>query len=111
GGSLADARFRAMVYQDLETGQHRNPAPDERPEWFTNAYFHTPDELRAEVLAAGLEVEALLAIEGPGWLLANDPAARRFAIEVARAVEAEPSVLGVGSHVMAIARRPAGRPS
>jgi len=48
-GWLNDARFRAMVDHDLATGQHRNPAPDEHPEWFTTAYLHHPFELRASL--------------------------------------------------------------
>ncbi len=105
-GWLADERFRAMVRADLATGQHRNPAPEERPEWFTTAYLHHPDELRAEVAASGLEVEAVLGIEGPGWLLVRqDQAQRAYVLEVARAVEAEPSLLGASAHLMAVGRR------
>jgi hypothetical protein len=40
-----------------------------RLEWFTTAYLHRPDELVEEVAAEGLHVEAVLAIEGPGWLI------------------------------------------
>jgi ubiquinone/menaquinone biosynthesis C-methylase UbiE len=103
-GWLSDARFRAMVEQDLATGQHRNPAPDERPEWFTTAYLHHPFELRSELEDAGLEVEAVLAVEGPGWLLTtSDATALR---EAARAVEHEPSLLGATAHLLAVGRAP-----
>lgn len=40
---------RAIVDGDLTDGVHRNPDPAGRPEWFTLAYFHHPDQLRAEV--------------------------------------------------------------
>lgn len=46
---LADEAFAAIVAQDLATGQHRNPDPVGRPEWFTTAWFHRPDE-RASLL-------------------------------------------------------------
>src|SRR5437764_687940 len=66
---LADALFRGMVEQHLQTSIHRNPDPERHPEWFTTAYFHGPAELAEEVAAAGLAVTALLGIEGPVWLL------------------------------------------
>ena len=106
---LSDPKFRAMVEQDLQTGQHRNPEPEQRPEWFTTAYFHRPDELAEELSAAGLQLELMLGIEGPGWLnwrqRWDDPAQRADILSVARAVEREPSLIGASSHFMAIARR------
>ena len=68
---LADEAFAAIVAQDLATGQHRNPDPVGRPEWFTTAWFHRPDELQSELTGAGLQVEAVLAVEGPLWLLGD----------------------------------------
>ena len=49
-GWLDDPDFRPIVDQDLQDGQHRNPDPVGRPEFFTTAYFHTPDGLAAEIL-------------------------------------------------------------
>jgi hypothetical protein len=51
--SLDDPDFRPIVDQDLVDGQHRSPDPVARPEFFTTAYFHTPDGLAAEIEAAG----------------------------------------------------------
>ncbi len=108
-GWLSDPVFQGIVAADLRTGWHRNPEPDRHPEWFTTAYFHRPEELAAEVRGAGLRLEALLNIEGPGWLvwrdLWDDPARRAGLVEAARAVEAEPSLLGCGAHLLAVARR------
>ena len=50
---LDDPVFRPIVDQDLAYGQHRNPDPAGRPEFFTTAYFHTPDGLAEEVEQAG----------------------------------------------------------
>jgi len=52
-GWLDDPVFRPIVDQDLIDGQHRNPDPVGRPEFFTTAYFHTPDGLAAEIERAG----------------------------------------------------------
>jgi ubiquinone/menaquinone biosynthesis C-methylase UbiE len=108
-GWLEDRRFRAMVEHDLRTGQHHNPDPEHRPEWFTTAYFHRPDELVDEVAEADLQVEAVLGIEGPGWLIWKerwaDPRLRAHLLDAARAVEQEPSLLGASAHLMVVAHR------
>jgi ubiquinone/menaquinone biosynthesis C-methylase UbiE len=105
-----DPRFAAIVEQDLREGQHRNPT--ERLDYFTTAYFHRPDELRAEVLGEGLILEGLYGVEGPGWLLSDvtarlsDPRRRAALLQVARLFESEPSVLGVSAHLLVVARTP-----
>ena len=45
---LSDPVFSGVVEDDLRTGQHRNPDVAGRPELFTTAYFHRPDELVSE---------------------------------------------------------------
>jgi SAM-dependent methyltransferase len=107
-GWLGDPDFDAIVERDLAQGQHRNPT--NRPEWFTTAFFHHPDELRAEVEDAGLQFEGLFGIEGPGLLLWerwDEPQSRENILRVARAVEQEESLLGASSHLLVIARKPA----
>ena len=64
---LVDPAFTKIVEQDLRDGQHRNPTP--RLDYFTTAYFHRPEDLRSEVEQAGLSVEGLYGVEGPGWML------------------------------------------
>jgi ubiquinone/menaquinone biosynthesis C-methylase UbiE len=106
-----DPRFAAIVEQDLREGQHRNPT--ERLDYFTTAYFHRPDEFRAEVLGAGLVLEGLYGVEGPGWLFSDvtarlaDPHRRADLLQVARQLESEPSLLGVSAHLLVVARTPA----
>lgn len=107
-GALDQPEIVAMVERDLRDGQHRNPSLDRHPRWFTTAFFHHPDELAAEVRDAGLELEELLAVEGPGWLFEDrwaDPVQRAGILRAIRAVEREPSLLGQSSHLLAIARR------
>ena len=115
-GSLGEDEFASMVRHALATGEHRNPDPVGRPAWFTTAWFHRPAELRAELAHAGLAVEAVLAVEGPAWLLQdldrrwNDGTERDRLLEAIRLVEAEDSLLGASAHLLAAARRPGGRP-
>jgi SAM-dependent methyltransferase len=107
-GFLFDPAFRSIVERDLRDGQHRNP--ERRPEWFTTAYFHHPDELRREAADAGLEVVELVGLEGlAGWLRALaerwTDADRTQILYSARAVESEPSLLGLSAHLLMVARR------
>ena len=66
-GFLFEPQFRDIVVRDLAEGQHRNPT--DRPDWFTTAYFHHPDELRQEAEDAGLQVVEVVGVEGlTKWL-------------------------------------------
>lgn len=109
-GWLGDPGFQTIVRSDLEHGQHRNPSRD--PRWFTTAYFHRPEDLRGEIEAAGLDLTALVGVEGPGWRLYDlderwsDPVRRQQLLDAARWVEAEPSLLGYSAHLLAVARSP-----
>jgi SAM-dependent methyltransferase len=104
-----DPQFANIVERDLRDGQHRNPTG--RVDYFTTAYFHRPEELRAEVVEAGLVVEGLYGLEGPAWILPDfadrwaDERRRADVIRVARALESEPSTLGVSAHLLAVGRK------
>ncbi len=107
-GQLGDPAFAAIVAQDLRDGQHRNPAASDAPEWFTTTFFHLPQELAGEVAEAGFTLDALLGIEGPGKYIGagwSDAPNRAHLIAAARAVEREPSLLGVSAHMMAVGRK------
>jgi SAM-dependent methyltransferase len=108
-GLFDDPAFAAIAEQDLRDGQHRNPTGD--PRYFTTTYFHKPEELKEEAEEAGLRHEATLGVEGPGWLLQDfdrwwdDERRRERLLAVARALEAEPALLGVSAHLLAVARK------
>lgn len=108
-GFLFDADFRRIVEQDLTTGQHCNP--ENRPHWFTTAYFHHPQELRDELEAVGFAVLDLVGIEGLAhWLghLADrwdNEGEKEAILFAARAIESEPTLLGLSAHLLAVARR------
>ena len=108
-GVLRDPSFAAIVDGDLADGQHRNPTG--RPDWFTTAYFHEPEEIAPELERAGFEPSCALAVEGPGWFIADidgwldEPTARTPLLEVLRRVEAEPALLGASAHLLAIGRK------
>jgi ubiquinone/menaquinone biosynthesis C-methylase UbiE len=106
---LYDRAFRPIVDQDLVDGQHRNPDPVGRPQFFTTAYFHTPDGLVAEIERAGFSAPAIYGVEGPGWPLRQewaDPQRREQILFAARSVETEHSLIGFSDHLIAAATRP-----
>ena len=105
-GYLREPRFEAIVERDLGDGQHRNP--DDVPGWFTTAYFHLPDELLAEAADAGLREPAVVAVEGPAWLLpdldrwlADD---HELLLRTIRRIESAPALLGVSPHLLLTGR-------
>jgi len=108
-GFLEDRKFKDVVERDVREGQHRNPTG--RPEWFTTAYFHRPGELRDEATEAGFSIEALVGIEGPGWVLPDldawldDPTRRSTLLAAIKRVETEPSWLGASAHILVVGRR------
>ena len=107
---VREPEFVELVRRTLAEGTHVNPREDDRPGWFTTAYFHRPEELAAEVEEAGFELEALLAVEGPGWIAERidedaDPAADEVLLDALRRVEAEPALMGASLHLLAVGRK------
>ena len=108
---VLDEKFAGIVRNDLADGIHRNTT--DRLEFFTTAYLHRPDELRDEVSDAGFELQGLYGVEGPGWLFSDfddrwkDERRRAMLVEVARALESEPAVIGCSAHLIVVGRKPA----
>jgi len=104
---LRAPEFRAIVDEDLRTGQHRNPT--EQPLWFTTAFFHAPQELESEVVEAGFGSCRVLGVEGPGCVLEDvrarlgDPAEREIVLHAARLSEQDPLLLATSHHLLAVA--------
>ena len=105
-GYVFDAVYQQMIRTEVKTGHRENP-----PAWlhtFPNAFFHHPDELKAELQEAGLVHEATLGILGPAWQVPdldaswNDDARRKVILEIARMTECEPVL---GPRLMGVARR------
>jgi ubiquinone/menaquinone biosynthesis C-methylase UbiE len=105
-----DPRFAKIRDRDLADGQHRNDT--DNLDYFTTAYFHRPDDLRSELGQAGFRDVTVLGVEGPAWMLADfdarwdDPALRKDLLDVARALEAQSSVVGISAHLLGIGRKP-----
>ena len=76
-----------------------------------DTFFDHPDELGGEVTEAGFVMTGVFGVEGPAWLITDfdtwwtDPAYRKRLLKMARALETEPSLLGVSAHLMAVASK------
>lgn len=75
-------------------------------------HCHRVDELEAELIAAGFAVDRVHGLEGPAWPLLDldatpdDPVATRV-LELADALDDDPSLVGASAHLLAFAH-PAG---
>jgi SAM-dependent methyltransferase len=108
-GFLERPGFAARTLVTLQRGSHRNPQRDE--DLFTTSYFHTRDDLAAEVAACGLELTAILPVQGPlHWAPGikdrlADPGQRQLILDVLAEMEGDPAITGLSAHLLAIARR------
>jgi ubiquinone/menaquinone biosynthesis C-methylase UbiE len=105
-GLIRDPGFVGIVEQDLKTGQHRNETANF--DYFTTAFFHHPDELRAELIEGGFPNPRLCAIEGPLWMAPESATAgqQEELMKTMRALESEATLIGASAHIMGIANSP-----
>ena len=81
-------------------------------DYFTTSYFHRPEDFRVELERTGFDAVQVLGIEGLGeWLCDfderwEDPRLRHDLMDVARRLEAEPSIIGASAHLLGIGRKP-----
>ena len=105
-----DPAFRAVADRDLTDGRHLNP--ENRPGWFTTAYFQHSNEIPGELAEAGLALRRLVAVETAAALardgmtaaLAN-PDVLTWMLDAMRRIEDDPTLLGGTPHVLTIATR------
>ncbi len=108
-GLIDDPYFYEILQQGLKDGQHRNPRGS--PEFFTTAFFHTPEELEDEISQAGFTIVETTAIQGPGWMVKDfevrwsDAPRRRRLMDLLRTIEHERAAMWTSPHMMAIAKR------
>ncbi len=108
-GFIEDPVFARIMDRDLTDGQHRNPTG--RPDYFTDAYFHEPSALKRELESAGFSSCRVFAVQGLGVLLRDldsvwsRPRLRKRILALIERTEAEPSILGISPHLLAVARK------
>ncbi len=108
-GYYEDPEYLEIVRQDLETGVHSPNRDNMR--YFTDAYFHHPDEIEREAEEADLQVVDLVAVEGVAWLWQNfdeiwsDPQQRAIMLEMIDRTDRDRSLLGASSHGLLVVKK------
>jgi SAM-dependent methyltransferase len=105
-GLIRDPDFVRIVEQDLKTGEHRNQTGN--LDYFTNAFFHHPDEFKMELIQGGFPTPRLCAIEGPLWTMPEltNAGQRNKLMAITRSLESEVTLIGASAHIMGIATKP-----
>jgi ubiquinone/menaquinone biosynthesis C-methylase UbiE len=109
-GFIEDPLFVKIVESDLASGRHENPG--DKPEYFTTAYFHHPDELKGELEEGAFRSAEVLSVEGPfAWLqnfgtVWSKREVRNLMLRFLQEVEKETSLLGSSAHLLAVAEKP-----
>jgi ubiquinone/menaquinone biosynthesis C-methylase UbiE len=109
-GYYLDPAFRRTMLRDLADGQHRNPTGN--PAYFTDSFFHHPDELQAEVAGAGFLCERPFAVEGISYMMKDlhqrwlERDYREFVLDIILKTEREPTLLGASPHLMCVGFKP-----
>lgn len=99
------AGMEPSILEVIDTGQYDGHVG------FVPAHFHTADELRAEVAAAGFPDVRVHGVEGPSWAALDAAGEAEFdalldsALRLARLVERDPLLINASAHFLAFARR------
>jgi ubiquinone/menaquinone biosynthesis C-methylase UbiE len=110
-GFVHDPNFVAIVREDLSSGRHHNPT--QNAAYFTDAYFHHPQEVSEELEEAGFVDPDMFAVEGPFWCLQNFEEVwskgelREHMLRFLRQIERDGSLMGASAHLLGLARKPA----
>ncbi len=105
-GLFQDPEYIDIVREDITTGRHRPNTANDR--YFTDSHFHRVDEITDELQAAGLQTLDVVGVEGVGWLWQNfeelwsNPEQREILLEMVRATDREPSLLGASGHILSV---------
>jgi len=105
---VIDDKFFQLLKTDLLTGVHLNDT--DNLNYFTTAYFHTPNEIKSEVSESGLTFEKLIAVESFGWTVKNfkekenNKSYMNKLFEVIQLVETNEDLIATSPHIIAIAR-------
>ena len=106
---IDDEVYMEMLRKEITTGEHHRP--EKYPNMIAQAYFHTPEELAAELTGCVFTMQETLAVEGCIWFTPDlnekweDPTARERLLELLRLTESQPSLLGFSPHFLAVARK------
>ena len=94
-----------MLYHELETGHHIKP---DNFSGMGRSYFHSPNDLRKELLDAGFSTNDVRGVIGGAWLVPNLDEAwknnkvRENIMNIVRRTEKDESIMSLSTHLLAI---------
>jgi ubiquinone/menaquinone biosynthesis C-methylase UbiE len=110
-GFINDPLFQKIVDEDIITGRHNNPEKNEN--YFTNAYFHTNEEIYSELLQTNYCNILLYAVEGFGWLInkitneeyLKDNVKMEKLLHYIKLTEQNMEMIGISDHKLVICKK------
>ena len=108
-GLVKDPDFVDIFLRDIETGVHTDTSMSKQ--YFTDAYFHMPNEVHAELSEVGFHVEKLVAVTSFGHIIPGldnklkDENFRELLLKTIRLVETDAAIMGVSSHFIGIGKK------
>ena len=100
-----------MITRELRDGQHIKKEGGAY-KGIGRSFFYLPNEFAAEIEAAGFVGADVRGVIGPAWLVPNlddqwaDDTRRENILRIVRLLEKEEAIMGVSTHLLAIARHP-----
>jgi ubiquinone/menaquinone biosynthesis C-methylase UbiE len=104
---ISDDRFEKILMDDLQNGVHKNDT--DNLEYFTTAFFHTPQLIKEEISESGMKLEKLLAVESVGWLVDDlsekmkDQSYWTKVHKIIGSIESNDDLLPMSPHIIAVA--------
>lgn len=107
---LGESEFMEMVQYEMKTGQHiKNSASAYHG--MGRSFFCLPRALADEITSAGFQNADVRGVIGPAWLVPNlseqwkDETRRNNIMRIVRMTEKEEALLGLSTHILAIANK------
>jgi ubiquinone/menaquinone biosynthesis C-methylase UbiE len=107
-GFINDPLFQKIMDTDIRTGRHNNP--ENKENYFTNAYFHTTEDIYSELLQANFCNILLYAVEGFGGLIENEEYLKdneklKKLLHYIRLTEQNMEMIGISDHKLVICKK------
>lgn len=108
-GLVEDPEFIPILQRDIKTGCHQDTSSSKR--YFTDGYFHHPEELVSELKKSNFEFEDIIAVTSFANAIQNikskmeDVNYLNTLLETIKLVEKEPSLMGISSHYIGIGKK------
>ena len=106
---IEENAFMQMVERELTDGEHIKPSEkDSNYRGIGRSHFHSPQELKSELLQAGFAKTHIHGVVGSAWLAPNlnelwqDDKSRNALMRTVRLLDEREDILGLSTHILGI---------